>query len=237
MKMSAWAMAMILAGGRLATASEQGVWDAVSEPFRRREVSTAGLGGAPRRANISIEAGERRNPFLIPGTHEEMLLSDKKKSGKSGKKTAGVKEISAKDARPLLEEFEGNLARAEKAFDQGRFSELPAKDIPQWPGALEKFSVEKPEDAAFRADLVERSRSLAARVAAREAFLQRAYTVHFVVVHEGAPERSVASIGGKIVRTGDAFDDGVVAKTIRKDGVVVTYKGLTFALPLLRMAR
>ncbi len=226
------AMAMFLLG-EVRAAGEKGAWGA-SDPSRK------GISGVPKasegasRTAITIEAGDRDNPFLVPGTHEELVVS---KKGKSGKPISSGKGFSAKEVRPVLDDYSKKIAKAEQAFEQGRFSEVPVKDLSGWPAVLEKLPAEKPEDVELKKQLLERAKELAAKIVAREAFLARGYAVQFVVVHEGAPERSVASIGGKIVRTGDSFDDGVVAKTIRKDGVVLAYKGLTFALPLLRMER
>ena len=225
-----------LAAGSVRGADTPPVVETVGESARKHEVVAPPKRGGARHAAITIEAGDRMNAFLVPHAHSETMVKGNKGGG--AKPTAGGGQERVKDPRPFLEETAARIQKAEKAFEQGRYGELPpAKDVASWPPALEKLPVEKPEDVDVRGVLLQRAQSLSGKISAREAFLQRGYAVHFVIVNEGSPERSVASIGGKIVRAQDSFDDGVVVQEIRRDGVLVGYKGLKFALPMVRMQR
>lgn len=223
---------LLLGSSALASSSEEKVWEALSGPFRRQPLDARE--GAGRTA-ITIEAGGRANPFMIPSGAGALPGSPGKK-GRGGK--AAGREVSAKDVRRVLDDFAARIEKAEKAFEQGRYGELPSvKDVKGWEAAVGKLSSDKPEEMDLKGALLQRAGGLAARMEARETFLARGYTVHFVVVNEAFPERSVASVGGKLVRTGESFDDGVTAQEIRREGILVTYKGLKFALPISRTER
>lgn len=235
-------MGMVLAAGAVRAGSdEERLWEAISEPFRREPLSLR-RGGRGIHTGITIEAGGRANPFQVPVAATELSVASGKpgsrRGDKGGKKGDGAKETSSRDVKRLLTDCAERIGKGEKAFEQGRYADLPpVKDIRGWEAALSKLTPEKPEEIEQRGDLLQRAGTLAAKVEARETFQQRAYTVHFVVVNEAFPERSVASIGGKLVRTKESFDDGVTVHQIRREGVIVVYKGIQFALPISRTER
>lgn len=225
-------LGLFLLGSSVSGATtEEKVWEALSEPFRRQTLS----GREGGRTAVTIEANGRANAFMIPSGVGAL-------PGSTGRKGRGAKgggrEVSAKDVRRVLDDFAARIEKAEQSFDQGRYGELPpVKDVKGWESAIGKLSSDDPGEMDLKGSLLQRAGGLAARMEARETFLARGYTVHFVVVNEAFPERSVASVGGKLVRTGESFDDGVTAQEIRREGVLVVYKGLKFALPISRTER
>lgn len=228
-----WMVAGVLAWAACAAAadwpsSEADLWEAASGLFRKRPLE---MPGETRRTAITIEAGERWNPFMLPGGVDPSFGGGRRNKAK---RAQGV----VKDVKPFLDDLEGRIASAEKAFGEERFHDLPPKaGVEEWVESLEGVKVSDETQGARRADLVSRAQALAGKMAAREAFLQRGYQVQFVVVHETAPERSVACVNGNILRTRGVFDDGVVIEQVRKDGVRVSYQGMRFDLPLLRAER
>ncbi len=232
-------MGMVLAtAGSAADAEAERLWEAVSGPFRREPLSMR-RGGRGIHTAITIEADGRANPFQVPEAGGDAAVPSGKSGAKRGGKQAGAgREMSAKDHKRFLQECAEKIGKGEKAFEQGRYGDVPpVKDVRALEAQLAKLSPEKPEEIEQRGDLLQRAGSLASKVESREVFLQRGYTVHFVVVNEAMPERSVASIGGKLVRTQESFDDGVTVHQIRREGVIVVYKGMQFALPISRAER